>query len=271
MVDPHYWHGKSTVVLGASSGLGLEIAAQLFAAGANVTMVARNVKKLDAARDAILAKCPNSESDALQVATADLGDDQSTSELFSNFQKLDAVFNAIGQSGRKAIADTSPADFQQMWEVNFLTAVRAVRAALPMLLESKGHFVQIGSLASKSASRYLGAYPATKFPLAAYFQQLRLELQPNGLHPMLVCPGPIARSDAGQRYANQTTDLPDTAKQPGGGVKVKAIAPDWLVQRILQGCQRREAEIVVPAKAKLLFAISQLSATWGDFILKKKT
>ena len=56
--------------------------------------------------------------------------------------------------------------------------------------------MNIGSLAAKTASPYLGAYPASKFPLAAYSQQLRLELAPQGLHVLLVCPGPIRTAAA---------------------------------------------------------------------------
>ena len=83
-----------------------------------------------------------------------------------------------------------------MIDLNFLSTVRVTQAALPHLLKTGGHLVQIGSLATKIASRYLGAYAASKFPVAAYCQQLRLELGPQGLHTLLVCPGPIRRDAA---------------------------------------------------------------------------
>jgi len=156
-------------------------------------------------------------------------------------------------------------------ELNFLAMTRCTRAFGPSLIESRGHIVNIGSLAAKSASRYLGAYPASKFPVAAYSQQLRLELNPLGVHVLLVCPGPIARPDAGQRYDDQAADLPESARKPGGGVKVKGIAPEKLVAKILRYCERRKPELVMPAKARLLFAIAQLSPTLGDWILTKMT
>ena len=127
------------------------------------------------------------------------------------------------------------------------------------------------SLAAKSASRYLGAYPASKFPLAAYAQQMRLEQGPLGLHTLLVCPGPIRRDDAGSRYDSKAGDLPAAARQPGGGVKLKGIDPDWLARRILMACENRQAELVVPGRAKLLFAISQLWPALGDWIVTRMT
>ena len=149
--------------------------------------------------------------------------------------------------------------------------MRVSREALPHLVAGRGHLVFIGSLASKSASRYLGAYPASKFPLAAYAQQLRLELGPQGLHTLLVCPGPIRRDDAGQRYDAAAANLPPEARRPGGGVKLKGIDPDWLAARILRTCERRKPELVVPARARLLFAISQLWPRWGDWIVTRMT
>jgi short-subunit dehydrogenase len=184
---------------------------------------------------------------------------------------LDVLVNCVGRSARGTLDATTPEDFQQLWTLNFLSIVRCTGAALPDLLKTRGHVVNIGSLAAKSASRYLGAYPASKFPVAAYSQQLRLELGPQGLHVLLVCPGPLARQDAGQRYDDQSGGLPAAARKPGGGVKVKAIDPDWLAGRILVNCQRRRAELVVPAKARLLFAVSQLWPSLGDRIVRRMT
>ena len=88
---------------------------------------------------------------------------------------------------------------------------------------------------------------------------------------LLVCPGPIARDDSGQRYDNQATELPDAANKPGAGVKLKAIPPARLAASILKACQQRRPELVIPAKAKLLFAIAQLSPAMGDWLLKRLT
>jgi short-subunit dehydrogenase len=136
--------------------------------------------------------------------------------------------------------------------------------------------VLVGSLASKVAAGYLGAYPASKFPLAALAQQLRLEVGQHGPHVLLVCPGPIAREDATSdeprgRYADQAAGIPAAAHKPGGGAKVRAIDPAWLAEQILDACQQRRAELIVPNKARLLFAISQLSPRLGDWLLRRMT
>jgi NAD(P)-dependent dehydrogenase (short-subunit alcohol dehydrogenase family) len=192
-------------------------------------------------------------------------------EVVAQCGRLDLLVNCAGRSARGGIATTTAEQFAELLDVNFLSAVNATQAALPHLLASRGHLVFIGSLASKSASRYLGAYPASKFPLAAYAQQFRLELASQGLHTLLVCPGPIRRDDAGVRYDAAAMDLPPEARRPGGGVQLKRIDPEWLADRILRSCERRRPELVVPARARLLFAISQLWPSLGDWLVTRMT
>lgn len=280
-----YWQSKVAIVTGGSSGLGLEIARRLFAAGSTVVMAARNYDRLKAAADQVRGqsteltagpvKGSGIERRAAVGIRCDITNDEQVASLvgttIDRFGKLDMLVNCAGKSGRGNVLDTTPQHFQEMWELNFLALVRCTRAAAPHLLKSRGHLVNIGSLASKSASKYLGAYPATKFAVAAYTQQLRLELEPEGLHVLLVCPGPIKRSDAGERYESASKDLPETAKKPGGGVKLKGIEPEWLAKKILASCESRKKELVMPCKSKMLFAMSQLSPSFGDWVVNRMT
>ncbi len=221
------------------------------------------------------ADSPSGSMDSPCVLAADVTSPDEVQRVFervrADFGRLDALFNIAGRSDRGLLLETPPERLQALWDLNVMAALHCARAAQPLLGESQGHLVFMGSLAAKSAARYLGGYCCTKFPLAAAAQQLRLELQPSGTHVLLVCPGPIARPDAGERYAAQSAGLPEAARKPGGGVKLPGIDPEWLADRILTACQRRQAELIVPGKARLLFAISQLWPRWGDAIIRKKT
>ena len=262
-----YWKDKIAVVTGGSSGLGRALAAELAQRGARVIIVARGQESLERTAHALGERVEPIAADLTQQADVD----RLFQQVHQKYGRLDLLIHSAGRSSRGEVLQTAPEDFQTLWEVNFLAAVRCTRTAAPALLASRGHLVNIGSLAAKSASRFLGAYPASKFPLAAYSQQLRLELGPQGLHVLLVCPGPIARDAEGDRYAAQTADLPDSARRPGGGVKVRAIDPHWLAGRILRACERREVELVVPRKARLLFALAALSPRLGDWLVRKMT
>lgn len=265
-----YWRDKVCLVTGGSAGLGLALSRALAEAGAKVALVARRPEPLEAAAASLRGGGGQIVAHSGDVAWQE-DVDRIAAAISSEFGRLDMLCNCAGRSTRGVALDTTPEDFQQLLDVNFLATVRMTRAVAPMLLASGGHLVNIGSLASKVAPRYMGAYPASKFALAAYTQQLRLELGPQGVHVMLVCPGPIARDDAGARYADESAGIPTAARAPGAGARISSISPERLAADILRACERRKPELVVPSKAKLLFAISQLSATWGDWLLGRST
>ena len=169
--------------------------------------------------------------------------DRLFAEAIGRYGKLDVLVNNAGRSMRGKVLDTTPEQFRDLMELNLIALVRCTRAAAPHLLAARGHVVNIGSLAAKSASRWVGAYPATKHAVAAYSQQLRLELGPQGLHVLLVCPGPIERKDPRLYPLEGLEDVPERAREPGAGVKTKAIPPQWLAAQILRACERRKAEI----------------------------
>jgi NAD(P)-dependent dehydrogenase (short-subunit alcohol dehydrogenase family) len=262
------WQDRVVLVTGGSSGFGLAIARAFAQAGAKIVIAALGDGLLEPAAEIVRA----AGGDVAAMA-ADITNQADVDRLFHQIRqqhgRLDVLVNCAGKSARGAVLETSVEDFQDLWELNFLATVRCTRGAAPLLLESGGHVVNIGSLASKTASRFLGAYPVSKHAVAAYSHQLRLELAPQGVHVLLVCPGPLARPDEGQRYTDQAQDLPNPARQPGGGAKLKTIPPDYMAQRILRACRRRQPELIVPLKARLLFAIAQLFPSLGDWIVRK--
>ncbi len=265
-----YWDGKVALVTGGSSGLGHVLAKSFAMAGCDVVVSARSAEALEV----VAAELRQYGADVLAIP-ADVTRQEQVQSLFDqtigHFGRLDVLVNNVGRSARGAVLDVAPEDFRELFELNFLGAVRCTRAAAPHLIRSRGHLVNIGSLSGKSASRYVGAYAATKFALAAYTQQLRLELGPQGVHVLLVSPGPIAREDASQRYADQLEGLPSSARKPGAGVRISPVKPDKLSQAILRACRRRQPELVYPPLARLFIAVIQLFPRIGDWLVRKMT
>ena len=264
-----YWHGKRALITGGSSGLGFALAAALVKRGARVAIVARDEVALDKAAAELAAAGGELLPIAADVTVA--ADYQRAAALIrERWGGLDLFCHSAGRSMRGNVLETSPEAFRELWELNFLAAVRGAQLFADAICQNRGHVVLIGSLASKVAPRYLGAYPASKFAVAALAQQLRLEIGPRGAHVLLVCPGPIARGDAAPRYAEGTPSVPASAQRPGGGANVRAIDPGQLADKILRACEKRRLELIVPNKAKLLFAISQISPRLGDWLLGKR-
>jgi NAD(P)-dependent dehydrogenase (short-subunit alcohol dehydrogenase family) len=269
-MSSEYWREKVALVTGGSSGLGRTIADALGRAGAKVVIAGLEPDGVRAAAE----EMKSAGVDVLGV-TVDITRQEDVDRLFQqtveHYGRLDCLVNNAGRSMRGKVLDTTPDQFRQLLELNLIALVRCTRAAVPHLLATHGHVVNIGSLAAKSASRWVGAYPASKFAVAAYSQQLRLELGPEGLHVLLVCPGPIARKDERLYPLAGLEDVPERARAPGAGVRVGRIQPEWLAGAILQACQRRRPELVVPGRARLLFALAQLSPRLGDWLVRRMT
>ena len=268
--DTGYWSGKRAVVTGASSGLGKVLAELLVSRGARVLLIARG-------EAALLAVANQLQQHGGDVATltADVTQSDDVQRIVKATQQelggVDLLCHAAGRSMRGEILATTPEQHRQLWEVNFLAITQVTQHLADSLVASGGHVVLIGSLASKVAPRYMGAYPASKFPVAAYAQQLRLQWGATGPHVLLVCPGPLAGPGTAGRYDEQAADLPPAASQAGGGTRIHKIDPRSLADQILQACERRQIELIVPRKSRLLFALSQISPRLGDWLLRKTT
>ncbi len=280
-----HWKDKSAIVCGASAGLGRVLANQLAEQQVRrLALVARSKENLQTLRSELLLKHPQMSIDCL---TADLCQRDQVQQVAEHIQQqfgsLDLVIQAVGQSDRGRLLDLTGQRMQELLSANVLASLHAIQVFSPLMgpvatpadrAQSKpGTIVLIGSLASLFAPRYLGGYAIAKHALAALAQQARLELADQGLHVMLACPGPIARNDSGQRYKDltQNTDLPDSARQPGGGARVRGLNAQRLAGDILAAAARRSPLLIRPRRAQVLHWLSALSCRLGDRLLRKNS
>lgn len=254
-------------VAGGSKGLGLEVARAFGHAGAKVVLMARTETDLDEAVRQLAGEQIDVEQQVFD-ATDWESVEQAFEQIISRFGDLKVLVNAIGKSTRANIEQLDLAEAEHLMDVNYFSALRCTKAAMGSLAKQNGHLVNIGSLSSKTAWPYMTPYTASKFALAGLTHQCRIELG-HQFHSMLVCPGPIKREDAGTRYEKHASGLPEEAQQPGGGAKVKGVCPRKLAKRIVRGCEKRKAEIIVPFKAKILFIAASISTRLGDWLLGK--
>ena len=140
-----------------------------------------------------------------------------------------------------AAIDTTAEEFADLMDLNFTALVRCTRAAMPQLLPMKGTWSTSVRWPAKRPPATWAPIPPRSLPSALTRQQLRLELGPQGLHVLLVSPGPIARDKPRTYGAEKLDSLPASARKPGGGVKVKLIQPEWLAARIVQAMRAAPA------------------------------
>lgn len=258
---------KVIVVTGGSAGLGLAIAKAFANRGAIAVLLSRDESRLKQR----VAETPINKG-RLDWIACDVTSDQSVAdavnEIVGRHHRIDVWVNNVGKSTRIKFDDCSVDHYKQLMESNLYTAIRCARAILPRLEQSSGQLVNIGSLASKTGWANIAPYTVSKSALATFSHQVRVE-GPANVNCLLVCPGPIARDDANSRYDLEAEGLDESARRPGAGVKLKGIPPEKLAEKIVSACEKRKKEIVVPAKARILFSISQLSPSLGDWLLKR--
>ena len=190
--------GRVAVVTGASKGIGLAITRTLLAEGASVVAASRTPGGLEPA--AGLVHVP--------VDLMDLG---APAEVMARaveaFGGLDILVNNAGGPPpgvtlpRGSFLDASDREWHAVFELNLHAAVRAVRAAIPLLLErGGGAIVNVSSGNARQPSPVNVDYGAAKAAMSNLTQALSEEFAPRGIRVNTVSPGPVVTpwwTDAG--------------------------------------------------------------------------
>ncbi len=272
------WQGRRVIVAGGTAGFGLVLARHLARAGARLLIVGRSGEGVR--RGLEICEAEGSGGADARGLAADLerpGEgERVAAQAMAILGGIDDLFFCVGRSGRAAILDTSRESLQEYLDANLLSAVEITQALVAYIAQARGHLVYIGSLAGKVVTPFMGPYSVAKSALAAYVDAVRLEMTPQGANVLLVSPGPIARSAddpaaarAADRYAAEAAaaGLPPEAMQPGGTSRLVPLDPDRLARQVLQACQRRRSELVVPRKVSLVAGLIEWFPEWGRGLL----
>lgn len=165
---------KTYLVTGASRGIGKEIVRALAEAGHGVIATARST-------DALNELATTYPKNVVALST-DLSTDAGCSAL-ARVGPLDGMAHAAGLLIYKPFHDLTDGDWQAMWEVNVMSAVRLARHLSPVF-SLGAHVVLIGSMGGvQGTSKYpgLSAYSATKGALSVLTESLATEWGTRGI------------------------------------------------------------------------------------------
>lgn len=227
----------TTLITGASSGLGAEMARQLAARGDDLALCARRTERLEELREEILATHPER---SVSIAALDVTDDEAVFEVFRGFQAelgtIDRVVINAG-IGKGAPIGKGRYDANRATAMtNFVAALAQCEAAMEIFRAQKyGHLVMISSMSAyRGMPSAMTTYAATKAGVATLAEGIRHEMsrKPDlDIDVSVLYPGYI-RSEMNDQVEQSTPFMVDTET----GVKAMVAA-----------IERRTAHARVPA------------------------
>ena len=181
---------NTTLITGASSGIGEAFARRLAALGRNVFLVARSEEKLVA----LCSELGRINSIRAQYVVMDLSKSESPARLFEETEKRKLVIDMlINNAGFGSMGDFTQLDLARELEMIDLNVKSLVdltyRFLLPMRARKQGTIINVASTAGFQSVPFMATYAATKAFVLSFSEALWEENRLHGVHVMALCPG----------------------------------------------------------------------------------
>jgi 2-keto-3-deoxy-L-fuconate dehydrogenase len=178
---PFRLDGKVALITGGASGIG-ECAARIFTnAGASVIIADIDTKKAEA----LAAELPGS-----RAVHCDITSEESVKHALQSVPHLDILINNAGIGLVGSATETELSDWERLFRVNVTGMFLVTKHAAPLLIESTGSMVNIGSVAGLIGVKKRFAYCATKGAVVAMTRQLAVDY-PTEFRVNCICPGTV--------------------------------------------------------------------------------
>lgn len=209
------WRGRWALVTGASAGIGVALAEQLAAAGANLVLTARRQDRLEQ----LAPTLQKAHGVLTEVFPADLAQPDAPEKIraFVDSKGI-AIEILINNAGFGQYGELTQVDVRRslsMVQVNCSAVVHLTRLFLPdMIQRHRGDVLILASTAAFQAVPYISTYAATKAFDLLFAEGLAEEMKPHGIRVCALCPGSTASEF--HAVANQgqfTSKHPETAEK----------------------------------------------------------
>jgi NAD(P)-dependent dehydrogenase (short-subunit alcohol dehydrogenase family) len=250
--------GKTALVTGAASGIGLETAALLAERGANLMICDVDEKGLGAATKRFEALGSQVFSQVVDVAVAD---EMSAfaDAVHERVESVDLLMNNAGVAIGGPFLATSLEDWDWILGINTKGVVHGCHFFIPPMVRAGrgGHVANVSSAAGYSATSALAAYNATKFAVLGLTEALWEELRPHGIGVTAICPGIIDTPITRNARLVGDMDKPEKREQMIAGYQGRGYGPERVAVNILKAVQKNR--LVAPISPE----------AWGLYYLKR--
>jgi 3-oxoacyl-[acyl-carrier protein] reductase len=160
----------NSIIIGGTSGIGLETARYLEKKGYDVIVGSRKQRE---------------EETEINFKPIDVTDESSIQQFFSAlaFDQIDSLVYSAGiTTNQKKIQDFDATEYRRVHDVNLLGAILTLKYAFPLLKKAKGKVVMVSSFASRTYSQFSGfEYTVSKAGLSGLVKQLAIEWAQDGV------------------------------------------------------------------------------------------
>ncbi|MDW4901623.1 SDR family oxidoreductase [Streptomyces californicus] len=231
--------GRTAVVTGAARGLGKAIAKELATRGVKVAVLGLEEGTLSEVADELPT--------ASRCWGVDITDDAAMARVAEEVSRVmgpvSIVIANAGVAEAGPFVGSDPDSWRRVIEVNLIGSAVTARSFMPQLLETRGHYLQIASLASIGAVPMMSAYCASKAGVEAFAHSLRGEMAPCGV-------------GVGIAYLNWIdTDMIRDADRHAVMRKIRGSmpgparttrSPEHVARRVVTSVERRTPSLYVP-------------------------
>ena len=233
-------------IIGASTGIGFEIAKQLAAAGVEVAASARNVEHLTGLAHIHPFKLDVTDAAAVAKTFQNIGD---------NLGPVDMVIGAAGKYKPVFSQELSLEDFRSTLDVNYMGVINMLDAVLPAFRARRsGHVAWIASVAGYLGLPKSAAYGPTKAALINLAEGLKPELEQFNITTSVINPGFVR------------TPMTDGNDFPMPFL----MEPDEAARRTIEGLAKGRFEIAYPTRFVLILKTLRLLPNWAFFAITRR-
>jgi hypothetical protein len=220
------FNGKTTLITGASAGIGAQFARESAARGSGLVLVARSADKLRA----LAAELTAAHGVPVAVVPADLAQPGAAAQIHAETARLglrvDVLVNNAGLGMHGRFREIPVAQMSTQIAVNITSLMELTYAYLPEIEAAQGGVIQVASIAGFQPIPYMAVYGATKAFVISFSEALYAEYRGRGVRVLALCPG--ATETEFFRVAGEAASGSAKRVSPAGVVRsgLRAFAAD---------------------------------------------